>query len=239
MTRARQTADERRHTESFFRSLFRGEEATLVFEFPAPPAPDVLVRGGRLVEVAGTGVDSLAIEHTEYHPAAWGCEPYRRTEVDLRWQNELEPAIDGARKSNPAIKTVAARFGFKDLRLPKKCDHRVIAEDLVRAVEAALPQIPPDWWVYLCFINQDRLSRIPNQVNGVAFLPLEDFPIAAEHFDWIKLAYYPEEEWPLWSCPPMVGGWTYPSANEFAQILEAKARKARKYETQGNPRYCQ
>lgn len=236
MTRAGQKADERRHAERFFRSLFRGEDAGLVFEFPDWPAPDVLVRGARLAERAGAGIERVAVEHTEYHPAAWGCEPYRRTEVDLRWENELLPAIEAARQAKPAIKTVAARFGFKDLRLPKKRNHRVIAEDFVRAVETALPQIPSDRWVFLCFINRDKLSRIPNQVNnGVALLPLEDFPLAAEHFEYIRLASYPEEERPPWFDPRMLGGWVAPSADEFAQILETKVRKARNYDTQGRP----
>src|SRR5689334_11394604 len=98
MTRANKTATERRHVERFFGSFFRGEDAALEFGSPPPPAPDVVVRGSRLAEIAYLGVamgaEGIAVEVTEYHPAAWGCESFRRAEVDARWQNELLPAID-------------------------------------------------------------------------------------------------------------------------------------------------
>jgi hypothetical protein len=233
MTRASQKADERRHAERFFRALFRGEDTGLVFEFPEPPAPAVWVRGVRLAEVAGAGVNGVAVELREYHPAAWGREAYPRSDVDGRWQNEMLPAIEAARQGTLSVKSVAASFDFNDIRLPKKRDHRVIAEELVRVVEATIPQIPPDRSVLLCFISRDDLSRIPPDWCGLAFLPSEDFPLATEHFAWIRLKSYPDEEWPPWVCPRMLGGWNTPSANEFSLILDAKAEKAKKYDTQG------
>jgi hypothetical protein len=235
MTRASQTAKERHHTESFFHSLFRGEDADLVFECPAPPAPDVLVKGVRVAEVAGAGANGVAVEHTEYHPAAWGRESYPRSEVDSRWQNEMLPAIEAARCANPTIKSIAASLDFKDIRLPKKRDHRAIAADLVRVVEAMVPRIPVDRFVKLCFASRDVLAGIPQQAGDWTFLPSEDFPLAAEHFDWVRLESYHDEEWPLWTCPRMLGGWNAPSANEFSGILEAKAQEAKKYDTQGWP----
>src|SRR5438309_1387194 len=137
MTRASQTAAERRHVDRFFRSFFRGEDAGLEFDSPAPPAPDVMVRGVRLAEIAGleiaAGAEGVAVEVTEYHPAAWGCESFPRTEVDSRWQNELLPAIEAARQANPAMKSVAASFDFNDVRLPKNRDHRAVAGALIAA----------------------------------------------------------------------------------------------------------
>jgi hypothetical protein len=235
MTRANQTVAERRHVESFFRRLFSGEDSGLVFESPGPPAPDVLVRGTRLAEVAGEGVDGVALEVTEYHPAAWGQEPVRRTEVDTRWQEKLLPAITEARSANPALKNVAAWFDFKDVRLPKKRDHLAVAEDLVRTVQAALPRIPPGQRVRVYFFDKATLSTIPNDVPGWTFLATEDYPDAAEHFNVICLESDPEWDWPLWTCPRMLGGWNAPSDAEFGRILVSKAEKAKKYDTKRLP----
>ena len=73
MTRASQTANERRYTEDFFRSLFLGKDAGMTFDSPAYPAPDVWVQGARFAEIAGA--ESIAVEVTEYHPAAWVASP--------------------------------------------------------------------------------------------------------------------------------------------------------------------
>ena len=127
------------------------------------------------------------------------------------------------------MKDVAAWFDFKKLRLPKKQDHQAIAEDLVRAVEAVLPNIPPDQTVKVDFLPRKTLATLPSYTPGWFFLAAEDFPIAAAHFNVICVNEG------LWSCPRMIGGWQAPSADEFGRILETKARKAKKYDTKGKP----
>src|SRR6185437_3288145 len=135
-----------------------GDGPGLVFEFLAPPAPDVLVRGARLAEFAGAGVEGVAVEHTENHPAAWGNSSYPRKEVDSRWQSDLLPAIEAARRTNPVVKSISASFDFKDIRLPRNRDHQAIAADLVRVVEAMVQRIPDDRFVKICFSSRDVLA---------------------------------------------------------------------------------
>lgn len=239
MTRANQKEAERRHAEQFFRSFFRGEDAGLEFDPRSPPDPDVFVRGSRLAEIAGLEVaakaEGVTVEVTAYHPAAWGCEFFRRTEVDSRWQVELLPAIEAARQANPAIKSIAAWFDFKDVRLPKNRDHRAVARALVVAAEAAMPRIPPGRSLRVGFLPRDTVSRLPAHLGGWTFLASEDFPVAAEHFNLICLESDPEWQWPCWLCPRMAGGWNTPSSDGFARIFEAKAQKAKKYNTEGRP----
>jgi hypothetical protein len=239
MTRANQTAAEQRHAQRFFRSFFRGEDPGLEFDSPAPPAPDVFIRGARLTEIAGletaTETDGLALEVTEYHPAAWGSETFRRTEVDSRWQNELLPLIEAARQASPVARSVAAWLDFKDVRLPKSRDHSRVARALIAAVEAAIPRIPQGRSVRVGFLPRDTVARLPTHDWGWTFLASEDFPDAAQYFNVICLESDPGWHMPFWHCPRMNAGWCAPSADEFGRILDSKARKARKYDAHGRP----
>ena len=227
MTRTTQTDKERRHAEGFFRGLLGGKAAGLTFDSPAYPAPDVWVQGAFLAEIAGA--EAIGVEITEYHPAAWGSEPFPRREVDARWQDELQPAIDKARLANPSVRDAAVWFDFKDVRLPEKRHHRAIAEDLVRAVAAALPKIPRDWPVKVSFFPREALSTLPSYTPGWFFLAAEDFLVAAKHFNVICLNQG------FWSWVRGPAGWQAPSAAEFGRILQTKAKKAKKYDPEGKP----
>ena len=50
-------------------------------------------------------------------------------------------------------KNVAARLDFKDIKLPKKSEHKKIAEELVRAIEKVFPRIHPGQSVQICFCD--------------------------------------------------------------------------------------
>ena len=192
-------------------------------------------------ELAGEGVDSVYVEVRGYHPLANGHEDFRRTEVDSRWQNELEPTIDAARKMNSALKGICVTFDFNDVRLPKSRTHKVVAEALITAVEAAAPRILTDRLIKVSFLDRATIATLsaqvgnPPYVGNWTFLASEDFPVAAEHFNVIRLEAYPQWEWPPWSCPRTMGGWNSPCADEFREILEAKQGKAKKYNTHGRP----
>ncbi|HLN28848.1 MAG TPA: hypothetical protein VK395_13970 [Gemmataceae bacterium] len=235
MTRAIQKAAEKRQVESFFRSLFWGNDAGIVVDSRDPPEPDNIVQGVRLCEVAGEGVSALYVEVTGYHPPASDGDGFRRTENDSRWQLELLPAILTARKANPAMKSIAAQINFKDVRLPSKRHDQAIVADLIRAVGAAIPRILPGQSLEVSFQPRETVAKCPLYLGNMTLLAAEDFPVAAEHFSVIRLRSHPDWEWPPWSCPRMLAGWNSPTASEFTRILRDKEAKAQRYDTQGRP----
>jgi hypothetical protein len=235
MTRPGQKADEKRHVESFFRSLFCGNDAGIVVDSRDPPEPDNIVQGVRLCELAGEEVSSIYVEVREYHPPAWGGDGFPRTENDSRWQEKLLPAILTARKANSAMKSIAAEINFKDVRLPSKRHDQSIVADLIKAVEAAIPRILPGQSLEVSFQARETVAKCPTYVGNMTFLAAEDFPVAAEHFSIVRMESHPHWEWPPWCCPRMLGGWNSPSADEFTDILRDKKGKAQKYDTQGRP----
>ena len=98
MTREIQKEKERCHAETFFRSFFPGDGPGFVVNSCDPPVPDILVHGPRLSEIENAGADGVHVEVREYHP-----DGGRRVEVQSRWQNELLPMIESARRANPGI----------------------------------------------------------------------------------------------------------------------------------------
>ena len=94
MTREIQKEKEPCHAETFFRSLFFAWGSTgFVVNSCDPPAPDILVHGPRLSEIENAGADGVHVEVREYHP-----DGGRRVQVQSRWQNELLPMIESARR---------------------------------------------------------------------------------------------------------------------------------------------
>jgi hypothetical protein len=235
MTRPSQKAAEKSHVENFFRSLFSGNDGGIVVDSRDPPEPDNIVQGVRLCELAGEEVSSIYVEVRGYHPAARGGDGFPRTENDSPWQEKLLPAILDARKAKPAMKSIAAQINFKDVRLPSKRHDQSIVADLIRAVEAAIPRILPGQSLEVSFQPREAVATCPTYAGNMTFLAAEDFPVAAEHFDIIRMESYTDWQWPPWCCPRMLGGWNSPSADEFTAILKDKEEKAQKYDTQGRP----
>jgi hypothetical protein len=228
MTRANEKKEaEQTHVRRLFCGLFSGADPGLVIESPDPPAPDVWVRGSRLAEVAGEGVDCIGVEVREYHPA-------RRAEVGERWAR-LDRVIDNMRRQRPVLKAVAASIDFTDPLLPKDREHPAVARALVEAVEAAAPRILPGMAIRVVFLPQETVGNAPKYAGDITFLPSEGFAVAAKHISLLRLESDPGWEWPLWLCPRMLAGWNAPSTEEFGSILEGKQRKAARYDTQDRP----
>jgi len=233
MTRANQKEKERHHVERFLRTFCCGRDDDLAVESRNEPEPDVLVRGASLARFAGAGTDGVAVEVTEYHPAASGPGPFQRVAVASRWQDELLPAINAAKQVRPALQSVFARLDFHDPLLPRKRDHQAIAEDLVRAIEELVGRIPLGRPVEAFFLARDILAEPWMIAPRGTYLASEDFPLASQHFRMIHLECDPDRWWPDWQCPMIMTGPMAPSAKTFAHIFKDKA--AKKYDTKGMP----
>jgi hypothetical protein len=235
MTRLSQKTAEQSHVESFFRSLLGGNATDIVVESRDPPEPDTYVHCVRLAELVGEGVEGIYVEETKYHPTAQGYEPFRRVYLDSRWHDELFPQILAVRQATPALRSVSAEIHFNQGRLLERKNFLAVAKELGRAMETALPRIPLGRRVQLCFFAKEIIARIPAAFGNMMFLASEDFPLVAKTFSVIYLRFDPEWPWHVWTCPEMDAGWNAPSAGQFAERLEDKLQKAKKYDTQGQP----
>jgi hypothetical protein len=232
MTRPEKSERERACAARFFNTVLGGDGAGLVFTSANPPHPDVWVSGARLAGIAGDGVTCVGVELTDYHSGD-------RAEVEHRWEKQLLGEIEKVRVNVPTVLNASIEVDFNDPRgfnhprLPRRSEHRQVAEQLVRAVEAALPKIPAGILTSVCFIPRATLERMPSNAPGLFFLAREDFPAAADHFNVLKVRWHPDGVLPLVTCPRLLAGWASPHADVFTSILEKKG--AANYDTQGRP----
>ena len=222
MTRANQKATEEKYVKAFlndfnnFSSLEGGE------------GPDFWVRQD--------GSPDIALEVTEYHPAAEGLPGVRRSEVEGRWDRELEPTLDRLRRERPALGTLQAHIDFNDHRLPKRREHPRLATEIIAIAETVAPR--------LCRIGEEieiiflprrlvyQLSRWDEEEERLAE---EDWPFASTHLNSLSFCVWPELNWPPWRCPRINGAWFAPSVEHFRLIVTGKTSKAVKYTLNGAP----
>jgi hypothetical protein len=181
-------------------------------------------------------VPDLALEVTEYHPAAEGLQGIRRSAVEARWWKELGHFLDRERRARPALQEVKVHLGFKDPRLPKRGEHADFARELVRLVEAVAPHAnAPTEDIEVEFAPRAAVAAVGSRLGDSMFLAAEDWPESSERLSLLLVSRWPGVMWPPWLCQDVAAAWLSPSVEELRRVLAGKAAKAQGYNLGGAP----
>lgn len=222
MTRSSKKAAERRYVEAFLAGLVDHEGVE------DSECPDFWVRR--------PSEGPLALEVTEYHPAAESDPRVRRRAVEGRWRNELLPALDRARRSDSALMHVELDLHFKSPRLPPRADHAALASEIVRLARWLAQTFAADGChLEISFVPHSLAARISGVKDGHFFAAQEHWPVAARHVNWLRFADSRPLKWPPWHCPAVDTAWLAVCPSELRSLLNTKAARAARFLLGGAP----
>jgi hypothetical protein len=183
------------------------------------------------------GATDVALEITEYHPAAHGLEVegVRRSEIESRWFSEFWPALDAKRRKRPLLRHAQAYVHFKDPRLPKRRDHDPLVSELVGLVEFLASQQSTCPRRSICAAFAPGTTQLKFPCSKWVILPAESWPRSHSHLSCVEVESFSGIEWPQWLCPALTGAFVGPSVDEFKRIFEGKTAEAKSYQLGGAP----
>ena len=122
---------------------------------------------------------------------------------------------------------------FNDARIPDKRDHQALARELMQVIQLAAARAVPGRPADVVFGPQATIEKATHLVPDYHFLPEEKWPLTSKYVSSLSVSRWPIDAWMPWNCLNVMGAWVGADKNEFARILEGKAKKARDYDLAG------
>jgi hypothetical protein len=181
------------------------------------------------------GALEIAIEVTEYHPAAEGLEGVRRSAVEARWWKELAPALDRERQTKPTLQDVQVLLGFSGRTPPTRGKHKLLATELARLIEQVAERLVPGQEVEVTFLPANLIATMGGPWDDADFWAAEEeWPQLSKELSSLYVSRWPGER-PNWRCQDVGTAWSAAEVEEFRRILEGKTAKAQHYDLGGAP----
>ena len=195
------------------------------FEIVEGEKPDFRVR-------RASGGD-IGLEVVEYHADSQAVPGQKRVASEARWWKGLWPLLEQERQCLVDLRGVGVHLRFNDTRIPEKRDQQAFACELLQVIRVAAAQGVPGRPADVVFAPQATIEEASRLMPEYYFLPEEKWPLTSKNLSSLSVSRWPINAWVPWHCLNVIGAWVGPDKNEFARILEGKAKKAQDYDLVG------
>jgi hypothetical protein len=175
----------------------------------------------------------IGLEVVEYHADSQEVSGQKRVASEARWWKGLWPLLEQERQTLDVLRGVGAHLQFNEARIPDRRDHQALARELVQVIHLAAARAVPGGDVEVIFEPQATVEEASRLVPDYYFLPKEQWPLTSKNLSYLSVSRWPIDAWVPWNCLDATLAWVGPDKNEFARILEGKAKKAQYYDLVG------
>jgi hypothetical protein len=175
----------------------------------------------------------IGLEVVEYHADSQDAPGQKRVAIEARWWKELWPRLERERQTLESLRGVGVNLQFNEARIPDKRDHQALARELMEVIQLAAARAVPGRPADVVFGPEATIEKANRLVPDYYFLQEEKWPLVAKNVPSLSVSRWPINTWVPWNCLNVMGAWVGPDKNEFARILEGKAKKAQGYDVAG------
>ena len=175
----------------------------------------------------------IGLEVVEYHADSQDVPGQKRVAMEARWWKGLWPLLDQERQTVDALRGVVVHLRFNGARIPDNRDHQAIVSELIQVIELVAARAVPAKDMVEVNSRPATIEEVERFVPEGCLLPKEKWPLASKYLSYLSVSRWPMDAWLQWHCLDVACAWLGPDKNEFARILEGKAKEAEDYDLIG------